>query len=390
MPNATNRPLSIGFIIDTNIDGNDGVQQYVKTLGAWLLQQGHSVHYLTSGTKKRDYEGAKVHSLANDIRLRFNGNRVSIPLWASGKAIKRVFDDNSFDVLHVQAPYSPLLAQRVITKAGPTITIVATFHILPAGRIQYIGTKIIKLLYGRSLGRVHRWISVSQPAKHFASATLGVDSQVIPNTVVLRKFISKPLTQATNQVSKSERTIVYLGRLVERKGCAQLITAFGLLKLNPEFKDVKLKIGGDGPRRADLEHLTAELNLSSEVEFLGFIDEDIKPAFLASAEIACFPALHGESFGIVLIEAMAAGSRVVLGGDNPGYRSVLGEQEKLLVDASKPIELCQRLQLLLRDELLAKELHAWQGEHVKQYDVSVVGNAVVDVYRQSIANRQQT
>src|SRR5581483_312331 len=99
--------------------------------------------------------------------------------------------------------------------------------------------------------------------------------------------------------------IVFLGRLVERKGVKYLIKAFNLLERN--LPDAHLVIAGDGPQRPALEALVKEYNLQAKVSFLGYIEEEDKPSILASAAVACFPSLYGESFGIVLAEAMAAG-----------------------------------------------------------------------------------
>jgi phosphatidylinositol alpha-mannosyltransferase len=179
-----------------------------------------------------------------------------------------------------------------------------------------------------------------------------------------------------------------LGRLVRRKGCLELLKAFGLLtSLVPE---VRLTIAGDGPQRASLERYAREHGLGEKVEFSGFIKEADKPELLAGADIACFPSLYGESFGIVLIEAMAAGSGVVIGGDNPGYRSVLGEHEILLIDPTDSQSFASRLAELLQDKVLAARLHKWQSGQIKKYDVATVGPKLESVYRQAIAKRAET
>jgi phosphatidylinositol alpha-mannosyltransferase len=125
--------------------------------------------------------------------------------------------------------------------------------------------------------------------------------------------------------------------------------------------------------------------LGSRIEFLGYIKEDEKAKLLNSAAIACFPSLYGESFGIVLIEAMAAGSGVVLGGNNPGYISVLEARPKLLVNPKNASEFADRLGELLANNTLAKQLHEWQNKTVKQYDIEVVGPQILEVYNQAIA-----
>ncbi|MBX4190844.1 glycosyltransferase, partial [Candidatus Saccharibacteria bacterium] len=169
----------------------------------------------------------------------------------------------------------------------------------------------------------------------------------------------------------------------KRKGCRQLLDAFAAIA--PILPDLKLIIAGDGPERQSLEKQVLKLNLSDRVKFLGYISESQKPQLLSSATIACFPSLYGEAFGIVLIEAMAAKAQVVLGGDNPGYRSVLGKRDGLLINPRDIKAFTNRLLILLSDDKLRRELHDWQSNEVKKYDIAVVGQQIYDVYIEAIA-----
>jgi len=103
-----NKKLKIGLLLDDTLDTPDGVQQYVLCLGGWLTNQGHEVHYLVGASKREDIK--HLHSIANNIRVRFNKNRLSIPLPTSRSAIRNLLDELQLDVLHVQMPYSPLFA----------------------------------------------------------------------------------------------------------------------------------------------------------------------------------------------------------------------------------------------------------------------------------------
>lgn len=98
-------PLTIGLVIDDSLDRPDGVQQHVLTLGRWLTGKGHTVHYLTSTTQRTDIP--RIHSLAKNLPITFNGNRLGIPLPADRSAIRQLFTDVHFDVLHINMPYSP-------------------------------------------------------------------------------------------------------------------------------------------------------------------------------------------------------------------------------------------------------------------------------------------
>jgi phosphatidylinositol alpha-mannosyltransferase len=371
------QPLNIGLVFDDSLDSSDGVSQYVKTLGGWLSRQGHNVRYLVGETKLPDWDGGRIYSLSKNQAVFFNGNRLSVPLPANLKRIKSVLDKENFDVIHVMMPYSPFMAQRVIKQAAPRTAFVGTFHIVPAGKLARAGGRLLKLSYGRGLKDFSRVVSVSSAAQAYARRTFGIKSEVIPNPVDISKF------SAAEPKKNTKPTIVFLGRLVKRKGCVQLLEAFAQLAIKEP--DARLIIAGDGPLRKSLEAKSLKLDIADKVEFLGFISEEEKPRLLASASIACFPSLYGESFGIVLIEAMAAGAGVVLGGNNPGYSSVLSSQPLMLIDPLDTSGFALRLELLLGDKELAKRLHSWQLENVQQYDINLVGSRILDMYYQAIA-----
>lgn len=371
------RKLRIGLVFDDSLDSNDGVAQYVKTLGAWLTAQGHQVKYLVGETKLESWQGAGVYSLAKNVSVIFNGNRMSIPLPASRRKIRRILKNENFDILHVMMPYSPFLAQPIINNAPRTTAIIGTFHIFPSGPISKIGAHQLKLMYGRSLRRFCTVISVSTAAADFARQVFKIDSKVIPNPIDLSKY------QFVKLAKNNNLQVVFLGRLVKRKGCRELIVAFSdLIKDLPKSH---LIIAGDGPLRQKLEKLSQKLGLNSHVKFLGFISEEDKSQLLASADVACFPSLYGESFGIVLLEAMAAGAQVVLGGDNPGYRSVLADQPGLLINPADTKSFAERLKTLLTDEGRRQKIHKWQQAFIKQYDVKIIGDKVLTEYYLAIA-----
>ena len=371
--------LKIGFVFDDSLDSTDGVAQYVKTLGVWLGAQGHQVSYLVGETKMKNWAGGRVFSLSKNARVVFNRNRLSVPLPASRRKIKHVLQDEDFDVLHVQVPHSPFLAQRVMNAASDKVAIVGTFHIFPAGWLAKLGSKSLRAAYLGGLGRIDQLISVSQPAARFAKQYFRLSSRVLPNVVDVQRFAS-----ASGEPSPSPQ-IVFLGRLVSRKGAMELFKAFKVL--HSTMPEVRLIVAGDGPQRKSLERYAEKNNLQKVVTFLGKIPEKQKPPLLASADIACFPSLGGESFGIVLIEAMAAGAKVVVGGNNPGYQSVLGGYPELLIDPADSVKFASRLKRFLSDQSAIAAAGNWQSRAAKKYDVATVGPQIIDIYQTAIAKR---
>jgi len=362
--------LKIGFVLDDTLDTPDGVQQYVLTVGSWLSSQGHEVHYLVGESKRQDLKN--LHPMAKNIKVRFNKNRLSIPLPTSKKAIDQKLKKLKLDILHVQMPYSPLFAGRVIKAAPASTKIIGTFHIVPANWLHSTGARSLELLNRHTLKQFDEIICVSPAAATFARTVFGIESTIIPNPVNIKTMKHLP-------IKNKEPKIVFLGRLVERKGCQYLLKS--LLRLQKQYKGkYKVIIGGKGPLKDKLETF-AKKNKLKNIKFIGFVEEAAKPTLLASADIAVFPSTGGESFGISLIEAMAAGSRVVLGGDNAGYRGVLGDHPDLLVDVRNTIGFANRLQYFLEHKKARDAAAAWAKANIGQYDIPKVGKQVVAVYR---------
>ncbi|MBI2592465.1 glycosyltransferase family 4 protein [Candidatus Saccharibacteria bacterium] len=364
--------LSVAFCYDDSLDKYDGVAQYVKILGQWLNSNGHKVVYFVGETKMREWVGDPVFSMSKNKEVVFNRNYVTIPLPASKEYINRVLAKHNIDILHVQMPYSPFMTGRIINRIKPQTAVVGTFHIYPAGFLASFGTRLLRQLCRRSLRRFSTVLAVSPAAADFAKKTFGIDAAVSSNVVELARF-------KTVDVKPQKNHIVFLGRLVKRKGCRELLMAFRLLRLR--VPGVRLTIAGDGPQRRRLEKLVKRYKLGESVKFTGFVSEKDKPDLLATADIACFPSLGGESFGVVLVEAMAAGAGVVVGGNNPGYATVLSGRPKTLVDQRNISNLARQLELFLTDRKLTQDVHAWQQKLVQRYDVDLVGKQVVEVYR---------
>lgn len=376
--------MKIALVLDDSLDAADGVQQYVLTLGRWLSSQGHEVHYLVGQTRRRDMDN--LHSLSRNIRVRFNGNRMSMPLPASKSKLRDLLQKEKFDVLHVQAPYSPFLAGRIIKLAPKSTAVVATFHIIPYSRLQLAASRILAVACQRSLRRINQAVSVSTAAQSFARTSFRLETEIVPNAIDYDHFYA-----AKSSLDNSPAcTIVFLGRHVKRKGCKELLLAVRQLKSRDDFGSLRFIIGGTGPLTAGLKRYTAQHGLDTNVTFPGYIAEDAKAKYLAQADIAVFPSLGGESFGIVLAEAMAAGAGVVIGGDNPGYRCVLGDWQECLFDPSDENVFARRLSKLIDDSALRRRLHKSQQQAVRQYDVSVVGGRLEQLYKSAIAKNSFT
>jgi phosphatidylinositol alpha-mannosyltransferase len=369
----------IAFVLDDSLDSTDGVQQYILTVGAWFARLGHEVHYIVGETKRTDIPN--VHSIGKNVKVRFNHNRMSIPMPVSKRKIHRLLAEHEFDILHVQMPFSPTLAARVINAATPQTGIVGTFHIAPHSWLVHFSSLLLRQITRRAVKRFDEIISVSKVAQEFAWSTYGVESSIVPNTLNLQAFYNpKPLPEYRDSMN-----IVFLGRLVDRKGCGHLLRAVKRLhdaKALP--KDCKVIICGGGPLEASLKAYVAEQGLSQIIQFEGFISEADKPRYLAAADLAVYPSTGGESFGIVLLEAMAASRGVVLAGNNPGYASVIGERPVALFDPTDEEQFAAKLQKFLEDPEAREKAHRWQQQFVCKFDVPNVADEIAVVYEQAL------
>jgi phosphatidylinositol alpha-mannosyltransferase len=377
------KSLTIGLILDTSLDPTDGVQQYVIAIGEWLRAQGHDVHYLVGETHQRPLPN--VHSLARNITVRFNGNRTTIPLPTSRRKLRRFLQTHHFDVLHVQTPHHPLMAQRLIMAAPDDTAVIGTFHILPYGRLAALGNRLLGVWLRPSLRRFDRLLAVSPAAARFAEQTFRMPAEVVPNVINYALYhIAAPF----EQYDDDRLTILFLGRLVPRKGCLVLLQAAARLKQRSDTPSFRVVICGKGALEADLKRFVARHHLADSVEFTGFVSEEDKPRYYASSDIAVFPSRGGESFGIVLLEAMGNGQTAVLAGDNPGYRSVMEPRPESLFDPRDPQALADKLHHLLTEPRSRQALAEWGGRYVQDFDVTTVGNQLLQVYGEALRKRR--
>ena len=376
--------LTIGFVFDDTLDALDGVQQHITTIGTELARRGHDVHYLVGETHHSPVP--QTVSLARNVMVSFNGNRMRIPLPVRKRDIRAVLARNTYDILHIQAPYSPLFGGRVLECAPQSTGVVATYHIAPIDRRARYGGRALGLVNAHSHRRVDEVIAVSQVAAQYARFTSHTHGTIIANPVNVEKFATAARS-ATRDAAHPH--IVFLGRLVPRKGAQLLLDALDYGERHGLFPmpGLHVTIAGDGPLMDDCVQRAARLH--TPVEFVGTVDEG-KAALLASADVAVFPAIGGETFGIVLPEAIASGAGVTLAGDNPGYRwTMRGDEDALFsVGPDHARVLAERITRALTDAPWARRLHAREEALLDRYNVQAVTDEVEQVYARAIADRR--
>ncbi len=354
------KKLTIGYLLDDTLDVSDGVQQAVIAIAEQMREKGHDVHYIVSKTERSDLKN--IHSVGKSWSTKFNGNSVRTPLPVSSKTIKELFSKVQFDVIHVQMPYSPLFAAKCIKLAPQKTKIFGTFHILPYSIASIYGTKILARALTKSHKRIKASYAVSEPALNFMNGSFNLDGTVLPNPVNYNFF-----SKAKPKKTKGKVNIVFVGRFDERKGVKQLVKAYELLKNKDK---ISFTMCGKGPMHDELVKYAKDKELN--IEFPGFVSEQEKAELLSGADIAVFPSTSGESFGIVLTEAMSAGAGVTLGGDNPGYASVLHKWGETLFDARNPTFIAETLNTFIDDKPLRNKLGKKQHEDAKNYDINLI------------------
>jgi phosphatidylinositol alpha-mannosyltransferase len=369
--------MKIGIVCPYDMDRGGGVQEHVLAQASELQKRGHNVSILTPKTRHNVVgapKAVKIIYLGNSTKVRTPIN-TSLELGASLKrdAVDDVLAAEKFDLLHIHEPEVPFLGAQIVAKA--TCPIVATFHAIHPETPFARTLETVRIPYSRSIfTRLTELTAVSDAAAIFVRERTGRKVHIIPNGIDLKKYSFEPHVHTVEP-----KSIVYVGRLEKRKGVLYLIKAYAALAKKRD--DICLQLAGDGELRDSLQEYVKNHKIP-RVDFLGFVSEAKKTELLHQATIFCSPALYGESFGIVLLEAMASGT-VVVAGDNQGYAGVLAGTGRLsLVNPKQVSEFSRRLDVLLDDEGLRQNWLDWAQKDVQQYDYPKVVDQYVSVYKQ--------
>lgn len=360
--------MRIGMVCPYSFDVHGGVQAHVLQLAEVMRERGHVVSVLAPSSADvtlPDY----VVSGGKAVPIPYNGSVARLRFGpATHRMVKKWIAAGDFDVLHLHEPNAPSLSVLALMVAeGP---IVATFHTSTTKSLALsVFQGFLRPLNEKIVGR----IAVSDLARRWQMEALGSDAVQIPNGVDVDSFASAPPLPGYPRPGK---TILFLGRFDEpRKGMEALIGA--LPALVARFPDVEILVVG----RGDEEELREEAGeLACHFRFLGQVDEAEKASALRSADVYCAPNTGGESFGIVLVEAMAAGTAVVASSLD-AFRRVLDDgRAGLLVAPGDADALADALIAVLDDDALQQRCVAAATATVGQYDWSVVAEEILRVY----------
>lgn len=369
--------MKIGLVCPYNIALGGGVQEVVFALQRHLEERGHTAKIITAQPRRLNgIDTSRVIFLGSSIDLRWP-NHTTAPLSSglSMEAIEQVMEEERFDILHFHEPWVPALSRQILARSRSVN--VATFHAkVPETIINKTLSLVITPYLRTVLTDLHELTAVSEPAAEYVTSLTDRPITLIPNGIELDHFTCNP-----RPIADAPKTILYIGRLEARKGLKYLLYAYHLLAQDDE--NVRLVIAGNGPERLRLRLLVEALGIPN-VEFLGYVSDEQKISLLASADLFCSPAIFGESFGIVLLEAMASGL-VAVAGDNSGYESVMqGLGALSLVNPKDTAEFARRLKLMLNETKLRSLWQGWARQYVRQYSYDKVVDRYERLYRTAL------
>lgn len=349
-----------------------GVKNHIESLSKYLRLAGHDVKIIAPAP---DVSVENVYHFGRNRSLNIGGTKIdlNIALNDERRALKRFLKEEDFDIIHFHTFWNPALPLQIrrYSKAKH----VATFHDTP--KSELIGKTLMPLAAKGVFQLMDAVISVSQSQAKYINRFSSKHISIIPNGIDLDQY-QLPI-EPMSLFKDDFINLLFLGRLEPRKGLTYALESFKSLK--SKFPKLRLLIAGDGDERALAVNFIQE-NQLQDVELLGFVSEHEKLQLLKTADIYLAPSIYGESFGIVLLEAMAMGTPIA-GFANQGYLNVLSESQKAFFATPKmQTEFTSKLESLIIENQKRTELSDNGKEIVKKYDWKIVSQDILAIYKQ--------
>jgi phosphatidylinositol alpha-mannosyltransferase len=324
-----------------------GVTEHVYYSASGLRRAGPEVTIVTAHFGGDQPETGVVR-IGRNVIVPFNGAWVNVTLGRSlARDLGRTFDELEPDVIHTHCPLAPTLPLLTLLTAHERCRVIGTFHEAATRNFVYWASKeFLK----RAADRLDTRIAVSQAARSLAQKYVRGEYLVIPNGVDCERF--SPRREPLYHLCDGSFNVLYVGRLDKRKGVKYLVQAVALASRAARRRIRLIVVGNDGIRRRFLPRLPRNV----DVHFAGVVDRDLLPRYFATGDVFCAPAVDRESFGIVLLEAMASGIPVI-GTSIPGYLSVLDDgRNSLVVPPRDPASIARAILEIMDDRALAAKL----------------------------------
>lgn len=379
--------MKIGLVSPYDWSYPGGVRDHVLHLAREFTAQGHDVRILAPASgRKRKIQEKHVYKIGWATPIPANGSIARVVVFdpALNLRMRRILQRERFDVLHIHEPLVPGLSLSAL-RCSQTVT-VGTFH--ASSEIRTAST--FNLAYASTVPflrsfwkRLHGRIVVSNATYKFISHYFPADYRIIPNGIYLDRFTQD--TVPFPEYMDGKQNILFLGRFEKRKGAKYLLRAIPAIR--EEYPNTRFIFVGEGRLRTGFQRFV-ERKGWRDVIFTGYIPEEDKARYFASATIFCAPSTGGESLGVVLLEAMAAGTAIVA-SDISGYRTVVTHgTDGLLTPPRNSGELANAIGQLLRDEQLRERLRQTGRQKAHEYAWPSVASRVLDYYNEIIAEQK--
>ncbi len=362
--------MRVGLVCPYSLDARGGVQAQVLGLAGSLDRLGHHVEVLAPGRRNTGQHPDWVTTTGQDVPVRWNGSVARLDLGPqTARRTRAWLGEGRFDVLHLHEPVTPSVTWHALG-APATTSLVATVH---TAQHRALALRAGAATVARRSRRIEAHIAVSAVAAHTLARYSDAPVEVIPNALDVRRFSGR-------RDEATDPTLLFLGRVDEpRKGLSVALRA--LSAVVAEHPRTRLVVAGPG-------HVgPLPPRLARHVEVRGAVDEAEKASLLREADVVLAPHLGGESFGIVVAEAMAAGAPVVA-SDLPAFRALLGEgRHGVLVAPGSAADLASAVSGLLADPGRRTSLGRSGRTAAHRLDWSVVTPRILDVYARALGGR---
>ena len=360
-----------------------GVQTHVVELSNALIDSGHDVRVMapcTGNESVYDMRAARLETFGRTVPFVTAGSvaRISLSVWYQRKLMS-ILEDQNFDIVHIHEPLMPMFG-LMASYYSPSPT-VGTFHAYNEGRGR--GYFFWKSVLKKGAVRLNGRIAVSEPAKQFANKYFRGDYTVIPNGVHYPHFST--LAPRPTVYKEDAFNIFFVGRMAEkRKGLKYLLGAYSRLKW--QYPKLRLIVGGSGVPDRDSYRMMGERGIE-DVIFVGPVSDDDLPGYYQHADVFCAPNTGKESFGMIVVEAMAAGTPVVA-SDIPGFKAVMQDgRQGLLVEPKSELAIAEAVERMIRNPW-ERTLMGINGRATsQQYNWTRIAEQVLSYY-ESVLQRQ--
>jgi phosphatidylinositol alpha-mannosyltransferase len=367
--------VKIGIVTQSYYPRPGGVTEVAHYSAKELRRLGHDVTIVTTHYTGSEPPEPGVLRIGRNVLVPVNGAWVNLTVGAGLRGeLRRIFERERFDVVHAHCPLVPTLPLFALEAALPWQKVVGTFH--AAADRNFFYWLLRRYLEPRAR-RLDRRIAVSEAARAFVGRYFPGDYEIVPNGIDCERF--RPGVAPLAEFRDGRFNVLFVGRMDPRKGVSYLCRAIPLVARELSG-NVRFLVVGEKGLRAGLCPRPADLR-GAKLEWIGRVSPQELPRYYATADVFCSPATGQESFGIVLLEAMASGTAIVA-SDIPGYRTIVNDaREGLLVPPRNPEALARAIVSLARDEGLRRAIGAAGREQALRHDWPSVARRLESVYR---------